>query len=104
MDDPRTLAEAKRQNLWRIGQEAAAAIEAIADGPQAQMVQWLALGALKDNAGAAFAAWPAGTRTAWANNVDPIVTAMAALRTRRAAAVAAITAAGTNAQADAVVF
>lgn len=102
--DPRTLPEAKAQNVARIRLEAAARIEALVDGPQAQMLQWLALGALKDNAGVAFASWPAATRTAWTNNVDPVLTGIAAIRAARTTALAAINAATTNDGADAVIL
>ena len=100
--DPRTLAEAKRINLWRIGRETAARLEEIADGPTANAIQWLALGMLGANSGTAFASWPAGQRNAWTNTVTPIVSAVDALRLARAAAVTAINAATTNAEADAV--
>jgi hypothetical protein len=104
MMDARTLAEAKRFNIWRIGQAAARRLEEVADGPHAQSIQWLALGALAANSGVAFASWPAGTRNAWNNNVAPIVAAVDTIRIARATAVAAVNAATTNEEADAVVW
>lgn len=102
--DDRSLSDAKIEAMARVMGQIEAALGALDDNPTREAAQWLALGMLQANAGVAFASWPAGQRTIWNNQVQPNVDAAVALRTRVIAARAAVAAATTVAQADAVVL
>lgn len=102
--DTRTLAEARAENRARVLQLFGEALANQDDSPAREGAQWLALGMLRDNAGTAFASWPAAQRTLWNNQVQPNVDAVSQLLARLRTARQAIAAATTREAADAVPF
>lgn len=103
--DTRTLAEAKAEATERVMGQIVAAVRAAEPQPEILLaLAFLMFGAIKDNAATAFASWPAGTRTAWNSLAQPKIDGANGLYQRWVTASAAITAATTVAQADAVSF
>ena len=100
--DARTLNIARGQAFERLMAGIDAELAKLDDGPTREAQQWIGLALLQQNAGTAFASWPAGDRAIWNAQVKPGVDAVVALRARIVAARQAIAAATTVAQADAV--